>query len=522
MFVGSLLEKMDNNSHPLNKDVCNGLAVKEFKRIVPELDRVLHTAFDTLGDWIKYKSYSYMDIRDQFVQFSRGREGKINYEMLPSDTVMVKFHFEIQGVPFDRFLAIPTEARIGGTTMLRGVWYNILPTLTDNLFSIGVDKIFIPVTRRKFSVFRESKYVRIDGQMTMADTYYSELYKQKSSSSKKRPQLLNYIFCTDGMTEGFKYFDKDVTVQYSHDINEEEFPRDKFHYCESPGTTNASKIQKHEKLILLLPREQMDSTAKSLIASFFYMYDTCVTEMSMRLEDMEGTTLWKLALVRFARNQKEADDIVALERIDEHLESISHYLDEMVQRRLRFEGINITQINELFRYLIINFSKMVLSNNVSGVIGKRLSVVPDVIYPAIEMTFTLTLELTKHGGPNVNYANIKRIMERGFRATHLLHQFQKQPTITVLDTATDLLIAKTTSEIHNPLKAAGSKIASQMQNPAYRFDAEMLLAHSIMMVTKSEPSARGRINCFIPLGKNNEVILPPELEPVINHVKNCC
>lgn len=517
MITPALLNKIVDSRPKMNQKVCEGLAFHDLKHAKDYIHRVLKAAFASLDGWIKYEGYKSVDIREQFAEITRPRDNKRTYEMLHSDFVHVKYTFTFKGERMEKYLAIPYCSR-GGVIIIRDSLYTIAPELSDNLFSIDNSRIYIPVTRSKLIVKRASNTFMLNDRIISADTYWSRLYNGKKDeiNNSREPQIFNYALCKHGFTNAFKTFGKDVFLRGDSEETRKEFPVAEYTYCKSSGITLKNK-QHLENLVLIIPTSQVDRTFRSLAASFFYMYDTCVGEGFLKTTEMEEPITWKRVLAR--HSWKQFDEVQAIERIDDHLTSISHYVDELVIRKLRFEGINATTTDELFKYLIENFADLIIHHRISGLIGKKLSVTPNVMYPLVSMIFTMMFYLTKLDKNKAEKHHVSRIFDSSFRSQELLHQMFRLPAVNVLESTTDLLILKTTSELYNPLQSPDSEISSQMQDPAYAFDEEMLLAHSVLMVTKAEPSARGRVNPFVTLGENNEIICPPELEAAMEFIK---
>lgn len=516
MLPSAFIKKMDDDRPKVNRKIAEGLAISESKNIPSVIDHIMKEAFSPVSHLVTYHGYSDVDVKEQFQEFSRGKNNRRHFEVLESDFTFKRYAFKFQGEMFYKLLALPFVTRLGGALKTRGTMYNILPTMEDNLFSMDGKKIYIPLTRSKLVATREIKTFSLNGRAVSGDIHWSRLlYLKEGQQAKNYPTLLNYLFCYYGIAETFKRFDKTISIMSAKDYDEEKWPKSEYDVC-TTSNLDLKRKRYNEDFVLVVPKDENDQVATSLIATFFYMIDNCCDEQFMTVAGLTDPMTWHRVLARHI--WKDVDELDSIRKLNEHFESIGYYIDVLVKPKLARENIFVDNIFELAQYLIINFSKLSIDNEINSTVGKRFGTVPNILYPLITMIFKLTFTLAKFDPAVVKRHDIDRLFGPKFRPQELMFQLYGLPNVTVLDSATDLMLMKTTSEIYNPLRPPASDCSTQMYDPAYQFHETMLLAHANNMVTKAEPSGRGRINCFIKLGRNNEVIVPDNLVYIMKQI----
>lgn len=518
----NVLRKTHARVPKMNASICEGLAVEEMKGCEEYIDRVMSCAAECFPPGLVYTGYKRVTPRAQFAEMTRPRNNKRSFEVTRSDMYMTRFNFAFEGKALKpRYLMMPYVNR-GGIIKIRDSKFVISPTLVDNLFSVEDEKVYMPVTRSKLTFFRHPYYFIANDQTITTDIYWSKLhYSRKDEAAKtKFPQLVNYLFCHHGVTGTFKkYFDTDVVIGNTNTITEEQYPATDWVICQTKGIKPKTRGFTGDitNVRLAIPIEKFTKTIKSVVASFYHILDNTTYLPFMVDEYMDDVSVWKRALARFI--WKDVVERQACQQIDGHLRSISHYLDELVLRKFRYEGIEVDNILSLFVYIIENFPRMTIENNVAGTHGKFLSVVPNVMFNAVKMIFNLMFELDRLEGAKLRMDSINRLFDRNFKQIVMMSIPTTNPEVTTLESATDCLVYKTTSQIVTHSKAGSKSKSAEMNNPAFLLDPEQCTAHSILMISKSSPSARGRIQPFIETDKHGKIIPNPRLAPLRDNLR---
>lgn len=516
-----LLRRLEKNTRPWNEEVCNGFAYKEMKKIPTILDKVMHCAFDGAVPGLRYMGQTRCDPKEHLAELARQRHSKCQLEQTRASFVAYRYDFEYKGEKLPpKYIYVPYSERYGIFT-LRDTKYVVMPRLDDYFFSVDNSNVFIPFTRLRITVLRD-KYFFNDGDKTQStDIYWSRIHhsSNKSEISKRNPQLLNYLMCWYGVTGAFKYMGYDVAIGNLDTLNEEDFPRNEWVVCESTGLRPKVRIVDYQKPTtrIAIRRVDYDRVAMSLIGSFFYMLDNTADWPFMVPENMENPKIWNRVLARCIWTSTDIRD--AATEVDNHLSAVEEYLDEIVLRKLRIQGLDISTIQELFRYLIKNFSFMTINNDPSRTVGKHFDICDHVTFSAIKMINRVMYSLTRIDPARVNLGSIRNVFSRQFKATVFFRLARPEHReVVISESASDCMPFKVTSMMERPTRTSEVKAGPNIDR-VHLLHGQMLYVHSVRAITKSAPSALGRVNPHITLGPNNEVLEDPEIKPHADEIE---
>ncbi len=495
-----------------NERLCEGLATTELENLPEYINTVMHCAFDDAISDFRYAGYRMATPKEQLAEMVRPRRNKHQLEMTRSDMAMYRFDFMFKDMRLKtQYLYIPFSSP-GGTCVIKDTKFVFSPTITDNLFSVSKDMIFMPVTRSRITFRREPYCFLADNVSTPVDIYWARLHHTKKDDFAKNrlPQLMHYMFCQYGVTGGFKFMGFDTVVGDEDTLNEVDFPREDWIICGSSGirprvrglsgfTATTTK--------LAVRRDQYCREFQSMAASLFYILDNCYDMDWMRPEIMEDTNAWKRLLTRFI--WKNADPREALEEVETHLLTLNQYLDVLVKRKLMSANIMAKDFYELLRYIMLNFSDMVIGNDPGSVIGKQLTVVPQIAFSTVIMIFNLMFALRRMDPSRMRESTINDMMNRNFNQFTMMRLPGSSPAVSYVESASDSLPFKTTGIVHRPTRSSDSQ-ANPTQEEENFLNPEFHHIHSVRLVTKSSPPATGRLNPNANIAQMTGRILPIE------------
>lgn len=517
-----LLALMEMNTPKFNEKVVQGYAQDESENFIPYIDGLLtlwSKSLQAAGTGISYAGWQHVTPYERLQEETRPMSSKRTYEIARSDYSMIRINLKLNGQPLKtRYLKVAFFGN-GGTFKLRGSKYQAVPTLVDHLFSIEDGSIFMPVTRARPTFNREPYFYLADGAMESADYYWAKLHHSRRNEAPKsrHPQIINYIFAQYGLTETFKrYFNAEVHFGDIDTINDVDFPEDQWVICSSSGNRPRGRITagpyEVPTLRLAVARDAYDNRVlKSAIASVFYITDLCSQQPFFDYSDFDDPFLWRRTLSRFI--WKSIDERDAIAHVDEHLDSISEYIDDFVIRKLKHQNIEVREINELFFFIMSNFSDMTIKNDVSSTRTKKLSVVEEVLFPIRSMIFNLMFSLMRVPKERLKPENIDRILDRDWKALAMMSIASgKHPEIQVLESTTDQKAYKIGRVVHIPSKNGSKSKSAEMYDPAFKLNPDMIETCSWLFITKSSPSGRGSLSPFTQTDAQGCFIFNPEFQ----------
>ncbi|QAX95997.1 hypothetical protein [Vibrio phage vB_VmeM-Yong XC32] len=524
-----LLDLMDEVMPQFEQKVVQGFAGEESKKFVNYVHEVLRIWSRTLeasGTGITYAGWLPVTPYERLAEHTRPMSNKRTFEIARNDYRMIKVLLKFEGRPLKtRFLEIPYFDS-HGCFLLRDSRYHTVPTLTDHLFSIEDGSIFMPVTRARLTFNRQAFYYLADGCTESIDYYWAKLHHSKKNEAPKtrHPQILNYILAEHGLSETFRrYFNTEIIYGTDDTINDVDFPESEWVICSSAGTRPRSRIAagsyEPPRLRVAIPREDYNNRVlKSAIGSIFYITDMCGVEEFYDYTEFDDPFMWKRVLSRFIWKTVEERD--AIKHVEEHLDSIHQYLDRSVQRKLRAQNIEVQEINELFFFIMANFSNMTISNNVADMRNKRLSVVEEVMYPVRSMLFNIMFSIQRQAKARLKPDNIDRQLDREWKPKIMMTIASGHPEIQVIESTTDQKLFKIGRVVHIPSRSGGKSKSSEMTDPMFELHDSMIDCCSWAFITKASPSGRGSLNPFTPVDNEGRFIFRDEFEPWRQNIRD--
>lgn len=523
-----LIDYMDKVPARFNHEITQGYAANTSDKMVSYLDSLLEVCSKTFqdnGKPIVYLGYTYVTPEQRVNEETRPINNKCTYEITKGDYRMIRVNFGLTNGEHlrPRYLWVPYIDH-NGLFRLSGATYHVSPTFSDDLFSVEKGSIYMPVTRGYFSFKRNAYYFLGNGGLISCDYLWGKLYykKGKEAPKNRHPQLLNYILAEKGFTQTFKdCFGVDVWVGGPDTFNDIDFPEDEWVICSSAGNKPRGRITNADystpSLRIAVRLEDFEKQAvKTALCSIFYISDVCGDLAAFDWREFDEPYMWKRILARFIwRVDDEAD---ALEMLDEHIHSISEYIDALVIKKLKRLHIQAETVNEVFAYMLSHFHEIVANSDVGDLSKKRLTVVENVMSSAQIMIFKIMFSLLKMPNQRFKYDIVNRMMDLEWHPRVLLSINSGHSEIQVLESTTDQKVYKLGRIAEYPSKHSAKQKSAEMTDPAFALHPSQAWINSYTFITKSSPTGRGSLNIFLNTDDSGHFILPDELRPYIENL----
>ncbi len=365
-----------------NRTICDGLAVQHLKMAEEYIDRLLKSAQASFPRGLVYHGYARCTPWEQYIMSTRMRSSKRLYEISRSDVYMVKYLFSYEGKdirPMPLYLPYVTD---GGIIRIRGATYNISPVLADQMISDGVDSLFVKLYKDKIMFNRSVYGFVIDGERTQTDLIISNIHHNARKNGKKRVHGFDatpphYLFCKYGVTHAFKEFaNAHIFIGFADEINTEKFPSTEWSICSSLGLQPRGikdKDYEASTMRLAIRKEDYNHMTAIMIGSFFYIVDHFPSQVDPTCVDDVNT--WLLFL-GYNATEMETNPGKILISMRTHMESLDHYIDILSRKDLEEIGIHVTDIYQLFAYVIKTMSARIAAagTTIASMYGKKLTI----------------------------------------------------------------------------------------------------------------------------------------------------
>lgn len=516
----ALIKAVQNTRPRINKELCEGLTSARLKTAPSQINRVLRTTFEN-SKVVQYLDWEYCTPNEQFNYTVRKRNNSRQFDHAVNDMIMLKLRFKFAtGQIHEEPLLVPFSEKYN-IIKVRGTRFVASPTWADNLFSLEGQTLFMPVTKNKIKFHRESYRFIADGEHWTADIHHSRLQNLERSNvpTNRQPLLLNYLLAAHGVTKTFKdLFKADITYGLGDEITEELYPKDKFVICTSFGKSPINR-KVHQTLDVRLAVKIEDFARldiQSVIAGFFYLTDCGSERNFLDIEQFENVELWKMSLVFFT--WRSIDQELGQRQIQAHIETVNQYIDELVLLRLQKENLDVTNINELFIYIIQNFTDMSVHNIPCDTSDKYLHVTNTMIFDIVKMISELSFAVEKLSGDRLTENNIRNCFRDAFAYDRALKVVStNKAAIATLDSPNECAFFKVTGVCNTANKMTGKGRSMDSNNPATVCHPSQAITHSYGLKSKASPAIGTRVNPFLELDAYDKVVIRKDQEEIYDN-----
>lgn len=521
-----------------NEVVCNGLAIEQMRNCEGYIDRIIRCAEISFPAGFKYEGYQRCGHHEEYQEVTRKRNSKRTYEMAVSYVYLVKFMFSFNGemLPKPCYLYLP-YVDDAGLIKLRGSTFSISPVLADLAISVGVDNLFIPLTKDKLTFERVNQFIYAGSERVMIPVVWSTIYHRdtRKSSFQVNTTLMHYLLCKYGLKQTFaQYAGADVEVGYEDTINETNYPEADWVICRSIRIKPRGIREKWytgSNIRLAIRRSQYTQLAINMIGGFFYIVDHYPDRVKAEAinqaeigDNGESTelTLWKilLGIVIFGEtNHGKLQENVRL-----HMESLDDYIDEMVRENLRKEDVYVENIYDLFAHIIDTHADRIrqAGNGVSSMYGKRLLVERFVLSNIIRAINTFMFKLRAANRRQLTRNDITNTMSRILKTDLIIGINANHGEVASISSPGDNKIFKITSQVVLQTSSSGGNTGrskSNLVSPSKHLHASIAEVGSYSNLPKSDPTGRSRLNPCVRLEADGLIKRDPEKRELIDKVQ---
>jgi hypothetical protein len=518
----------DDDVPKFNPLLASGLATTYIAGAPMYIDKVFRCAEKDFPAGLEYGGFEMCTPMEAYQEITRRKKNRRQYETAQSSVYMVKYNLRWKGVDLPpRYMFMPI-ASYAGLMHIRGALYAISPVVTDKAISVGVNNIFIPLTRAKLKFERTMHHFMKNDERTSEYVIWSPVYRRtKPQHGAPKPvvkafsTLGHYLFCKYGVGETFsKFGNANVEVGYADTVNETTHPESEWFICRS---TQLKPVPLGRvayigsEIRLAIRKSEWTPMTVGLIAAFFYVVDFFPHRVTP--EDVNESRLWRALLAHIIIATTESEGVL-VNAVDVHMASLDTYIDALAAEDLQSEGLVINDFYELIAELVESFPRRILesSGSVSSMYGKQLRILRYVCLPIVKDIFNFVFELRKKTKPNMTGDEIVKIMNRQFKTERIMKISYDHGEVRPVSSASDNPVFGITCNVVLQTSSTGAttKAKSTALDPSSYLDASIAEISGYLNLPKSEPSGRSRINPFAAISESGVTIRKKHLIKVID------
>lgn len=518
-----------------NPSIANGLAIEQLKHCEAFVDETFQSVSMSFPDGLKYDGYMRCTPQEEYNIMTDKRGTKRFCEISKSDMYLVKYMFSFNGKPlFPRYLYLP-YVNDAGILSIRGSRWSIIPVVSDNIVSVEPNNIFIVLNCAKLKFERCVQNYRANNSVETVSLVWSAVhneYRKKKGKDKSSVDafttLAHYLFAKFGVKETFKKYANTNVIIGTDDINEVNYPKEKFVICSTLGNKPPKLKEKYYQptnLKLAVPVNKYNLLVKSLIGGFFYVVEHFPDRFMLEYFNKEDElVLWKILLgyLIFPAGSSEGD---LINKVEEHFYSLNEYIDEMDKNRLNKDGIHVDDIYELFVHLTDTMHDRInnCGNSVSSMYGKQLTILRYLLYDIRAAIVNAKFNLNKSKAKRpLTVDEINKILNRELRREIIAGINRDHGEVVGISCPGDNKILKVTSNILMQTKSGSnskSKSKGKVNDPSKKLHSSIAEVASFINLPHSDPTGRSRVNPYLMLDSDGSVLRNEQFVEILDDVQ---
>jgi len=391
-----LFEAIDESMPRFNQTIAEGFHQKEF-------ENGLHYFRHSLGLIFKSIEKRGVFFRDvvrvpprEYIEYLTKSSNKI-YDIHKETLYPVKLLFEYMDkskriVPMGPVYTMLPYCDAHGDMWLRGTQYSLQFVLAERGLPVTKENsLFVKVLGFKFKigiehflydqVFTETanNMTRTNDINLAANRFYSPTEARKIKDNKTpTPLLAWYIFADMGFTRAMQqYGECDFEVGPTDALIAECKASDRWEIITRSSSRNARSLGDfvgHDYAVAVRnrssKRKELSSMALQYAAALLFVID-CLSSY-FDIDSIDSPDYWKLIIGRCSVKAGDSNEYI-MRLMNEHFDSINEYLDEDSIKKFASQSIVVTNMFDLFNYIIANRSEIVQTTDRASAFHKELA-----------------------------------------------------------------------------------------------------------------------------------------------------
>lgn len=523
-----LFDLMNSVTPKFNPRIAEGFVMKEVAMAGHYVNNIVLSAQNDFPEGLVYIGMERVSPEEEYNQ--RVHNKNKTYDISKSTVYSVKLKFEYMGEPLrDQYILLPYLEE-GGTLTISGSTFTVTPVMIDKAYSVGVDSIFLYVNKNKLTFKQIAHNYYENGVRTSSFIVTTDMYRGRNSSKLKADQLRNthkmallpihYLIAKEGILGVFKkYFGIDVVIGSTDIVNSEMYDANEWTICTSIGVKPARLkygFYKPSTIAIAIRNEDLTIVTRSMIAGIFYIIDHYPRRVTP--ESAVDHKLW-YHLLALTIKPDVAQEMVCIDKLDDHFRSLDTFVDSQVKRTLADSGVYVDNIFDILVDVIKTYADRIniTTEELASMYDKRLVILRYLLQGIRNNIFTMGFDLQalNNGRKSFTKADIEKIMFTRLKPNEIL-MVNKNPEVNSISNPTDNMVPTMTLPVKQQTSMAGTKKgASPKFTPALALSASIAEVGNLTSDAKDDFTGRSRLNPYVLLDDDGTIIKNPELREVI-------
>jgi hypothetical protein len=541
-----LFDEIHKSLPKFNERVCRGLAVVHLKEAMAHVKGVMKCASKSFPKGLVFEDVVRCNPREEYAELTRKRYGKHQIELAQSDVYLVKFLFSYDNgegskqLP-PKFMFLPNVSS-GGSIKIKGTRYFVSPVIADKAISVEQNGLFIPLTRAKLNFERGSHNFMVNGSVQNHGAVVTSRIYNNDADKAKGPNvvrcevsIIHYMFAQFGLSETLRRFCQIEAIVGGPELTKSLYPEKDWYIFSSlhshsgtrPKAARRVSLYESCSIRLVIRKEDFNEVVRDYVASFFYVADHLPLEVN--IDEVDDSRMWRLALGRIIKNQRSEGKLA--NEMDVHLASLSEYVDELSIQTFKRADIHVTDVWELFHYIVANMGVLMRSRRgnvddqtallgISSMFNKNLIVLRYILF---DITYSIFMAMYKLAPDKrvLNFDSINETLTKTLKYDAIFKiNSEKHGETATHQISGDNMFMKITGNIVQQTKANdGYSSDTTEYDPQLVLHSSQMAVASYLNQPKSNPTGRDCINPYIKLDGTDIVQIPTKHEDVLRSME---
>ena len=331
---------------------------------------------------------------------------------------------------------------------------------------------------------------------------------------------IHYLIAKEGILGVFKkYFDTDVVIGATDIVNPDMYDVDEWTICTSIGVKPARLkygFYKPSNIAIAIRNKDLTIVTRSVIAGIFYIIDHYPKRVTP--DSAIDHKFW-YHLLALTIKPDVAQEMVCIDKLDDHFRSLDTFVDSQVKRTLADSGVYVDNIFDILVDVIKTYADRIniTTEELASMYDKRLVILRYLLQGIRNNIFTMGFDLQalNNGRKSFTKADIEKIMFTRLKPNEIL-MVNKNPEVNSISNPTDNMVPTMTLPVKQQTSMAGTKKGAPPKfTPALALSASIAEVGNLTSDAKDDFTGRSRLNPYVLLDDDGTIIRNPELHEVI-------
>lgn len=378
-----------------NPVLTEGFHQKDLEQGLRWYDQALHLIFKSIESRGVYFKGAFRVSPTQYIAYLTKSSGKI-FDIHKETLYPVRLMFEYKDrsgaiIKLDPVHVMLPYTNVHGDLFLRGVWYSLQYVLAERGLPVAKDNsLFVKVLGFKFKIGVENfKYDLVstdtenhlisNSSINMASNrFYSPTESRKIKDTKTpTPLLAWYVFADMGFTKAMDSFAEcDFEIGPTDAVIADCKGSDRWTVL-TRSTGNRKFLGEFVENDFAIAvrnksskRIELNTMALQYAAALMFVID-CLSSY-FELERINDPDYWKLIIGRCSVKSGDSNESI-MRLMYDHFISINEYLDDDSIKKFASQAIVVTNMLDLFNYIIVNRGEIVQKTDRASAFNKELA-----------------------------------------------------------------------------------------------------------------------------------------------------